>query len=177
MTQGYENSAVENRGSGAQKSIGDPTSRYCHQVDGTGIGAVNSRGLRSIETEAADGRRGDHVQNQDGAHPVVAETLPHLSEEKRRQSTWMPTNPGRIHGSADFGCNGAVYRGHRWHKLATEPQTIPSDFSLFRCGPLAAIIASSNWSRSCAFSGRDWRNSVSGFASGNRKARDALTVE
>src|SRR4029453_15720690 len=140
MTQSYENSAVKNRAARSEKSVSDPTSRYCGQIGGAGVSAVNSGGFRSVETEATTGRRRDHVQNQNGAHPVVAETLPHLCEEKRRQPPWIPPAPGGIFRSSCFGRHGAVYRGHRLHKLATEVQTIPSHFSLFRCGSLAAII-------------------------------------
>ena len=47
------------------------------------VRAVDRRALGVGEAEPAGGDRRDHVEDQERAHAVVAEALPHLREEER----------------------------------------------------------------------------------------------
>ena len=45
--------------------------------------------MPGVEAKAALRRRGDHVENENGAHAVIAEALPKFGEEKWSESEWM----------------------------------------------------------------------------------------
>ena len=49
-----------------------------------------------VESQAARRRRRDQIQDQEGAHPVVAEALPHLGEEERGEPTGVAGPASRV---------------------------------------------------------------------------------
>ena len=84
-----QDAAVQHAAALAEPAIRDPSARQRQEVDHRGVQPVHRAGGRRIEAEAARrGRRG-HEQDQQGAHAVIAEALPHLGEEQRRQAAGM----------------------------------------------------------------------------------------
>src|SRR5881396_1441439 len=70
----------------AQEPVGDPASRNAHEENRGGVEAVD-RGCRGdVESESPIRHAGNHEQREDRPHSVVAESLPELGEEKRRQA-------------------------------------------------------------------------------------------
>ena len=73
-----------------EQAVGEPAAGQGHQVRRRGVEAVDRGGLAIVEPEAA-GRDGiDQEQDQDPAHPVIGEALPHLRHEERGESPRMP---------------------------------------------------------------------------------------
>ena len=91
-----------------EPAIGDPPARQAHEVDHRSIGAVNRSSCRRRQAEAAHGRRRRHIENEEAAHPVVTEALPHLGKEERRQSARMSKESAIV--SAHSRGGGAVNR-------------------------------------------------------------------
>ena len=65
----------------AEKLIGDPAPGQRSHIDHGGVQSIDNTGVRDVEPEAAYRYRGGHEQDQQRAHPVVAEPLPHFCEE------------------------------------------------------------------------------------------------
>ena len=69
--------------------VRDPSAQQRQQVRGRDVQAVNRAGGLVVDAESAVGDRACHEQDQDRAHPVVGEPLPHLRHEQRRESARM----------------------------------------------------------------------------------------
>jgi hypothetical protein len=85
VAKGDDDAAEEHGAALANELVGDPASREGEEVDARAIHAVDRARLDRVEPEAAVADRGRHVQHEQRAHPVVAESLEELSEEERRQ--------------------------------------------------------------------------------------------
>src|SRR5512135_709371 len=92
--------AVQGRATLAEETVGEPAARKRRHVDQRRVGAVDHAGLGGVECEPADRERRRHEQDEDGPHPVVAEPLPELGEEERRQPAGMAEEAG-VGGGAD----------------------------------------------------------------------------
>ena len=95
VADGDDASAPEHRTPKAEHVVGNPSARQRDDIDGRGVQAVNRRRGHVIQAHAAGGEGIGHVQHENGAHPVIAETLPHLREEERRQPARM-SEPARV---------------------------------------------------------------------------------
>jgi hypothetical protein len=101
MSRRDQNSAVEHGALLTDESVGDPAARQRHHVHHRGVQPVDGAALRGTEPEPStgDGRR--HEQQQQRAHAVVAEPLPHFREKERGQPARMTKE-----GSVVFGNSG-----------------------------------------------------------------------
>src|SRR5882672_1500920 len=80
-----DDTADPNRALRPPKPVGDPPARDANEIGGRRIEAVD-RGRRLIRVaEAAFFDLLHHEQDQQRAHAVVAEALPHFREEQRRE--------------------------------------------------------------------------------------------
>ena len=70
----------------AEQAIGDEAAEDRRAPDAARVGAVDRRRVRVREAQPAGAGRRDHVEDQERAHPVVAEALPHLGEEERGEA-------------------------------------------------------------------------------------------
>ena len=64
-----------------------------------------------VHPQPALGRGGHHEEEEQRAHPVVAEALPHLGEEERGQAAGMAGDPAAVEaltGSATAGLSVAA---------------------------------------------------------------------
>src|SRR5262249_56330732 len=75
------------------------------------VRAVDRRCARVGEAKSSCGDGSDHVEDEERAHAVVAEALPHLGEEQRRETAWMTEEPAIDVGSGSSrnAHRGAVY--------------------------------------------------------------------
>ena len=81
-----------------EQAIGNPAARQRNDIHRGGVQPVD-RGRGHVVQAHATGRdRVGHEQHENGAHPVVAEALPHLREEERRQTARM-AEPARRQSS------------------------------------------------------------------------------
>src|SRR2546426_9845218 len=83
----------------SEKPIGDEATQDRSEPDGARVPLVHARAMRDVESQPSrrDRRRG--VQDEEPAHPVVAEPLPHLGEEERGETTRV-TEPRRPEGGS-----------------------------------------------------------------------------
>ena len=91
-----EDAAVEHAAVLADQAIGNQPAHDGGAPRGAGIRAVERGALGVRESETAVGDRRHHVEQQERAHAVVAEALPHLREEERGESPRMPEE-ARVH--------------------------------------------------------------------------------
>ena len=99
----------------SEEAIGDDAAEDGGAPDAAGVGPVDRRRVGVREAESAFGRRRHHVQNQERPHPVVAEPLPHLGEEERREPTWVAEE-----------CRGRLRSRRRsWRKAYVSPRSVP----------------------------------------------------
>ena len=80
MAQGDDRAADEHAPVMAEPPVRDDPAEDRGQPDTADIIAVHRSSMHIREAE-----RLDHVQDQEPPHPVIAEALPHLGEEQRRQ--------------------------------------------------------------------------------------------
>src|SRR5262249_58067160 len=66
-----------------EERVSDPPARKRHQVNESDVETVDRRTRAVVHPEAARADRGDEEEEQDAAHAVVTEPLPHLREEER----------------------------------------------------------------------------------------------
>src|SRR2546428_6806739 len=85
----------------AKKSIGNEPTADGGSPRAACIGSVNRSCIGIRKTQAARSCRSHHIKDEEGAHAVVAEALPHLREEKRAQAARMARPTGHI-GLFDF---------------------------------------------------------------------------
>ena len=91
-----QDAAVEHAAVLADQAIGNQAAHDGGAPRGAGICAVERCALGVRESETAVGHRRHHVEQQERAHAVVAEALPHLREEERGESARMPEE-ARVH--------------------------------------------------------------------------------
>ena len=82
VAAGDQDAAVQHRALRTDQAIRDPAARQRRHVHHRRVQAVDGAGGGRVEAQAAGGGGGGHEQDQQGAHPVVAEALPHLGEEE-----------------------------------------------------------------------------------------------
>ena len=84
-----QDAAVEHGAPLADQAIGDPAARQAHHVHHRGVEPVDRAG-RAVSKPSPPARpaRG-HEQDEQRAHAVVAEALPHLGEEQRGEAARM----------------------------------------------------------------------------------------
>ena len=83
MSRGDDAAADEHGAALPQEAVGDPPAGERGEIDESRVPAVDRSGRLDAERGATlrHGRR--EVQDEQGAHAVVAEALPHLGEEER----------------------------------------------------------------------------------------------
>ena len=114
MPEGDDDAADEDAAVLTEQAIGDEAAENRRAPGAAGVGAVDRCRIGVGEAQPAGGDRRHHVEDEEGAHAVVAEALPHLGEEERRQPArvaeeavswcqWVAASPARITWN-----NGAV---------------------------------------------------------------------
>ncbi len=98
-----EDAAVEHRAPQPEDAVGDPPARQRQHVHEGHVGAVDGAGASHLEAEPARRHRRRHEEDENGAHAVVREALPHLGEEEGGQPSGVPEE-GRI--ARRRGCSG-----------------------------------------------------------------------
>ena len=101
MAERDNHAAPEHRPALADDAVREPAARQAEQIDHRGVEAVDRAGFRRRKAEAAvrHGRR--HEEDEQGAHAVVAEALPHFGEEERGEAAGMAEEravPARVGG-------------------------------------------------------------------------------
>jgi hypothetical protein len=109
MPSGDEHPAVEHGAPRTDEAIGDPAAGQRGHVHHRGVEPVDGACRRGVESQSAGGRCGGHEQDEQRAHAVVTEALPHLGEEQRRQPAWMAEECSipwsrRVPGAGGSGC-------------------------------------------------------------------------
>ena len=84
-----QDATPEDRAAEPDQPVRHPAARQGQQVDHRRVGAVDRAGIGGRHRHAAGGDRGGHEEDQERAHAVVAEALPHLREEERGQAARM----------------------------------------------------------------------------------------
>src|SRR3954454_8392459 len=70
----------------ADDAVGEPAAGNRRRVNRHRVEAVDRGRAARGESESAAGDRRDHEEDEESAHAVVAEALPHFCEEKRRET-------------------------------------------------------------------------------------------
>src|ERR1700689_5057374 len=81
-----EEAAADHRALGAEQAVRHPTAEKGEHIRRCDVEAVNRACVTVVEPEAAVTHGSDRVENQDGAHSVIGEALPHLREKERRKT-------------------------------------------------------------------------------------------
>ena len=95
-----QHAAPEHRALLADQPVGDPATEQRQQVGRGDVQAVDRVRGAVVEAEAALGDGGGHEQDQDRAHAVVGEALPHLRDEQRRESARLAEELRSVRGIA-----------------------------------------------------------------------------
>jgi hypothetical protein len=93
---GDHTAAPENRPAQAEQAIGDPSTRKRRQIHACCVESVDRRCRHVVESHPPGRDAIGHEEHENAPHAVVAEPLPHLCEEERRQRSRM-TEPLRCH--------------------------------------------------------------------------------
>ena len=94
VAAGDQDAAVEHGLALSEHAIGEPAARDAHQIDERRVDAVDRGGGGGVETHAAGGDGRGHIEDEEPAHPVVAEALPHLAEEQGGEPARMAEEAG-----------------------------------------------------------------------------------
>ena len=135
MPAGDEDAAIEHGAPLADQPVGDPPAGQRGHVHHRGVETVDGARACRVESEAAGGKRRRHEQNEQRAHAVIAEALPHLGEEERRESARM-AEEGAVVGRR--GLAGSA-RGGRDRGFDHARQGIRRLCSSFACAHDACI--------------------------------------
>src|SRR6185369_10948286 len=76
--------------------ICNPAAGQSRQVNGTRVPAVNPRGVWFGIAESAQSSGGGQVEDENGAHAVITETLPEFDEEERAEAFRVSGKSGAI---------------------------------------------------------------------------------
>ena len=94
VAAGDQDAAVQHRALRTDQAVRDPAARQRRHVHHRRVQAVDGARGGRVEAQAAGGGGGGHEQDQKGAHPVVAEALPHLREEEGGEASRMTEEGG-----------------------------------------------------------------------------------
>ena len=86
---GDQDAAVEHGAPLADQAIGDPAARQAGHVHHRRVQPVDRARDARLESQPARRDRRGHEEDEQHPHAVVAEALPHLGEEERRQPARM----------------------------------------------------------------------------------------
>ena len=81
----HDEAADQDRLAGTEPAVGDIAADYGREINQAGVSPIQRERVGALVVE-----RVDQVQHQQRAHAVVAEALPHLGEEERREAPRMP---------------------------------------------------------------------------------------
>ncbi len=95
--------AVEDGAPLADQAIRHPAAGQRHHVHHRRVQPVDRAGGRGVEAEASGRERRGHEEDEQRAHPVIAEALPHLREEERREAARMAEKRAIVDGGRDCG--------------------------------------------------------------------------
>ncbi len=76
----------------------DPATGQGGQVNSHRVPAVNRRRLLGVKAEPAQGNGRGHVEDENGAHAVITETLPEFDEKERAEAFWVSGKSGAVSG-------------------------------------------------------------------------------
>ena len=83
-------SAIQHRTPLPNQAVGHPSTWQSTHVHHRRVQTVHGAGDGRVEAETPCGGGGGHEEDEQSAHPVITEALPHLGEEERRQPARMP---------------------------------------------------------------------------------------
>ena len=128
VAKGDDDPAHQHASIGAQKAIGDQAAQNRGAPDAARVGAVDGRRVGNREPQAAGGHRRGHVEDEEGAHAVVAEALPHLGEKEGREPARVPGPSGVSSGNGVGDDMRELYHGHAGHGSShpTDTACLPS---------------------------------------------------
>src|SRR6185437_4651196 len=89
MSERNDHAAPKNAVAQAHDAVRDPAARQAEQIDHRGVQTVDRATLRSGKAKSSFGNRRGHEQNEQRAHSVITEALPHLCEEEGREPARM----------------------------------------------------------------------------------------
>ena len=112
----------------AKELVGQPATGQSEQIVHRSVEAVDGAGLGDGEAETACGGVRDHVEEEDGAKAVVAESLPHLGKEERREASGMPEECGICVYGSQATYRNAVGLGYV-SRSSAESRTVVQDQS------------------------------------------------
>ena len=107
-----DDAAVQDGAALTDQAVGDPAARQAGHVDHRRVEPVHRAGDARFPPEAAGCDRRRHEEDQQRAHAVIAEALPHLGQKERGQPARM-TKPLFVGGGSHFRHRSAVYREQR----------------------------------------------------------------
>ena len=84
--------ADQHRQARAKQIVGYPAAGKRHQVNRSSVRPIDGRRFGNGKTESPGFYRRFHKEQQQTAHAIIAETLPHLCEEERRQPCRLAAN-------------------------------------------------------------------------------------
>src|SRR4030095_11448344 len=73
----------------SQSTIRDQTANDCSRPDAAGVRSIDGRGIRIGKTQTTGRSWSRHLKDQERAHSVVNEALPHFRKEECRETTRM----------------------------------------------------------------------------------------
>src|ERR1051325_10690384 len=89
VTGSDDQSAEKDGQARAQEIVGRESARERGYIHTHRVRAVDRGGALYVETQTAVFRKLRHIKDKNGAHPVIAEALPHLGKEERTESFRM----------------------------------------------------------------------------------------
>ena len=89
VAEGDDDAADENTAIRAEQPVGHEPAANRGGPDAPRVRPIHGARMGDVEAQSAGGRGRSHVEDEEGAHPVIAEALPHFCEEQRGQSTRM----------------------------------------------------------------------------------------
>ena len=98
-----DDAANQNRASRTQTLVREPTTNQRQIPNRRNVGRVDRAGIALVKAESAIDGLGCHVERQQRAHAVVAEALPHFSEEQSRKSPRMSKETAVVRTERSYG--------------------------------------------------------------------------
>ena len=92
VPQHHEHATDQQRSPFAQVAIGQCPTQHGGQIDQPCVGAVQGQGIGALVMQGIH-----HIEDEQGAHPVVAEPFPHFSEKDNPQALGL-RNRWRFNG-------------------------------------------------------------------------------
>jgi hypothetical protein len=85
VTESYDESSYHEGSSRSDEAVGEISADQRRQPDKTRVRSIQAGCLAIGPLQ-----RVDEIENEKGSHPVVGEALPHLDNEQKSETTWMP---------------------------------------------------------------------------------------